>query len=760
MICISSDKKRLIYFLFLIIISSPIVFGADNFKVFSGEDITVCPGSTALITDKIESISNNPITLTISSSGSASGFSTIIPNGIVLQPNSIKTIYSYISPRTTTQTGIYTLSLNIDSDGDSERIEHKIDVKNCNDFDIKALRVFENVCPAENTQVRFELKNLGSYDETYTIEAEGNIKDWISLSSDFISLKRDESKIITAFINAPSTAEGQYFFTLVIKSQTTDIVKFAESSIIVNPCYTFSVESDEASLTMCERSTEDIDLNLINKGSTVNTYKLSLEGPLWANLNKNQITLNKNQDSDFKILLNPELGVEGNFKIDLKVLTEKGSLQGITSYNVNVKKCYDVAINIERDSDIICNSLSNKYAVNIKNLGEVDTDYILSIEGPEWAKLEDQKLNINEGDEENINLEISPSNDAESKEYEIKITAQAFDSSKVSSQDTIKIKVISTEECFQPSVQAQRDTITVNYDSSGTIPIVIENKGNNDATYSLSVTGTASAFSQLNPASLTVSSGKSEVVYLYIAPSSQTPNGNYEATISARLEDSTILATDSVKITVQESKFTEEPIEQPQQESFFRRLWNRITGLFAREEQIEEEIEQIDNVTGENFTITNATTSNITISNETVEEIIEVIENETVETNETVQDFEEDQQPSFLRRFGLTIVVIIIIILLIALLFKYRKKVVDFFSEEIEETKIEEKPAVQEKKEVKIEQEAKKEVKKTEKDEDENEIVLGEIKEKKETTIKKKEEPKKKTLKRKIKPKDTKEKYY
>src|SRR3989344_4699278 len=616
MICIGSDKKRLIYLLLIIVFSSS-VLAAENYKVFSGEDISVCPGTTALITDKVQNTINNPITLTIASSGSASGFSTIIPNGLVLQANSMKTIYSYISPRTTTQTGIYNLALNIDNNGNTEKIEHKINVKNCYDFEIKALRDFENVCPSENTQVRFELKNLGNYDETYTIEAEGAIKDWVSLSSDFISLKKDESKIITAFITAQSNAEGQYFFTLVVKSQTTDTVKVAESSIIVNPCYTFNVQTDETLINMCERSLEEIDLKLINKGSTTNTYKLSLEGPLWANLNKNQITLNKNAESNFKILLNPDLGVQGNFKIDLKILTEKGALQGLTSYNVNVK-----------------------------NIGEVDSEYILSIEGPSWATIKNQRIDLEKEEEESIDLEINPSSEVESKEYDIIVKAQAFDSSKVSAEDKIKINVVSTEQCYQPSVQAQKDTIIVNYDSSATISIIIGNKGKNDATYTLSVTGTASAFSQLNPASLTVSSGKSEVVYLYIAPSSQTQNGNYEATISARLEDSTILATDSVKITVTESKYTEETPQETQKEGFFRRTWNKITGLFTKEKEIEE---QINKLTNETDIINNTITTNeTTIANETKnKEIIEVNNNETENVNETIT---EVKKPSLIRK--------------------------------------------------------------------------------------------------------------
>src|SRR3989344_3853350 len=522
---IGSDKKRLILVIILILLSN-ISYAAENYKLFAGQPTDICPGSTSLIIDSVESNSNAPLEITVSSSGSANGFSTIIPNGLILNPSSKKSIYSYISPRTTTKTGSYSLNINFDVNGDTDNIQHQINVRNCYDFEISSLKDFADTCPSQNTQTRLELKNTGDYDESYTLEVEGEVKEWITLSSDFLSIKKGEIKLITAFITPPSTAVGQYYFSVSAKSQTTGIVKTVESSVIINPCYEFSVKSETNTIEMCERSTQQIDLQL----------------------DKKSITLQKNANQRLKILLNPDYGVQGIFKIELIVSTDKGNLEGITSYSVIVKKCHDIAINIEKDSDTICTSLSNDYSVNVKNIGEVEKEYILSVIGPSWATIDKEKITLEKNKERSLDLEINPSSDVEPKDYKIIIKAQAFDSSKVSSEDEINIKVVSQEECYKPNVKFQKESIDVNFDSSATVPIVVDNKGTTDATYSLSVTGTAASFTQLNPASLTLQSGKSEVIYMYIAPNSQTPNGNYEATVSARLEDSTILATDSLII--------------------------------------------------------------------------------------------------------------------------------------------------------------------------------------------------------------------
>jgi len=758
---IGSDKKRLILVIILILLSN-ISYAAENYKLFAGQPTDICPGSTSLIIDSVESNSNAPLEITVSSSGSANGFSTIIPNGLILNPSSKKSIYSYISPRTTTKTGSYSLNINFDVNGDTDNIQHQINVRNCYDFEISSLKDFADTCPSQNTQTRLELKNTGDYDESYTLEVEGEVKDWITLSSDFLSIKKGESKLITAFITPPSTAEGQYYFSVSAKSQTTGIVKTVESSVIINPCYEFSVKSETNTIEMCERSTQQIDLQLENKGTTTNTYQLQIDGPLWANLDKKSITLQKNANQRLKILLNPDYGVQGIFKIELIVSTDKGNLEGITSYSVIVKKCHDIAINIEKDSDTICTSLSNDYSVNVKNIGEVEKEYILSVIGPSWATIDKEKITLGKNQERSLDLEINPSSDVEPKDYKIIIKAQAFDSSKVSSEDEINIKVVSQEECYKPNVKFQKESIDVNFDSSATVPIVVDNKGTTDATYSLSVTGTASSFAQLNPASLTLPSGKSEVVYLYIAPNSQTPNGNYEATVSARLEDSTILATDSLKITVLESKVSPEKTEDIVKEpSFFSRIWANVKNIFKKEDEVEKEIDSITNET-----LDNETTSEIIESNKSKaqEEIIEIPKNESfIDINETQTELNEtilkdpSKTKSIINKYSLTIIVIVIIILLLFILFRFRKNIMDFFEEEIEEEKPKEQPKEPEKKEIKPEPTPKEIFK------DPEEVVLGELKPKleKPETPKKKPEIKKKTIiKKKLKSKDNTEKYY
>ena len=124
----SSNKK--ILFLVLAVLVLP--FAKADFELFTesspGE---ICPGSTGLFTDLIQNTGVDPLSFTISTSGTASAFSTAVPMGFTLYPEQIRTIFTYISPYSTTNIGTYSLDMIATTDGDAKELSHNVIVKDC-----------------------------------------------------------------------------------------------------------------------------------------------------------------------------------------------------------------------------------------------------------------------------------------------------------------------------------------------------------------------------------------------------------------------------------------------------------------------------------------------------------------------------------------------------------------------------------------------------------------------------------------------------
>jgi len=608
-----SDKKVLYFMLIILII--PLVLGAESFTFYSGATIDdVCPRSTGLFNDVVKNTGDKPVELTISSSGTASVFSTTVPTGFVLMPGQIKNIYSYVTPMSSVDVGDYVLNLESNGNGLSNVITHNFKVKDCYIYSFKAIDNLKNVCPCEDEKYAFEIKNNGEYTETYVLSVEGNYKDNVVLSQNSLTLNQGELKVIYAYVKSGCNDQGDFEFTVKVTPENGRLIGSQTVRLAVDSCYNFDITTEKDLVNMCEHSKETISISVKNDGTTNNVYNLELEAPAWANLENNKLEIGSGQTKTVNLELVPDYGVEGNFQIKFNAIPEKGTLKAQNTFNVNVKKCYDISVEIEKDKDKICNALENEYNVLVRNLGEQNKEFFVSLDGPSWAELDKTSVDLNAGEESSLKLTVSPPYDNTDTSNTITIEVRAKDSDKISSSDSIEIETVSQKECYNALLGVNDKSLKVYYDSSATVPIVVENKGADVASYSLGISGTATNFVYLNPSVVEIQPGESEVVYLYVAPSNEVQNGEYSAVISVRLEDSTILSSETISIEVTDNpedageEVTGEPVVK---QSLFSKITGFFSKLFSSKQQVDDNVEE--------------------------DLVEEVIENETVE-NETIED--------------------------------------------------------------------------------------------------------------------------
>ncbi|MBS3172676.1 hypothetical protein J4438_03830, partial [Candidatus Woesearchaeota archaeon] len=402
-----SDKKVLYFMLIILII--PLVLGAESFTFYSGATIDdVCPRSTGLFNDVVKNTGDKPVELTISSSGTASVFSTTVPTGFVLMPGQIKNIYSYVTPMSSVDVGDYVLNLESNGNGLSNVITHNFKVKDCYIYSFKAIDNLKNVCPCEDEKYAFEIKNNGEYTETYVLSVEGNYKDNVVLSQNSLTLNQGELKVIYAYVKSGCNDQGDFEFTVKVTPENGRLIGSQTVRLAVDSCYNFDITTEKDLVNMCEHSKETISISVKNDGTTNNVYNLELEAPAWANLENNKLEIGSGQTKTVNLELVPDYGVEGNFQIKFNAIPEKGTLKAQNTFNVNVKKCYDISVEIEKDKDKICNALENEYNVLVRNLGEQNKEFFVSLDGPSWAELDKTSVDLNAGEESSLKLTVSP----------------------------------------------------------------------------------------------------------------------------------------------------------------------------------------------------------------------------------------------------------------------------------------------------------------------------------------------------------------
>lgn len=541
-----SDKKKSLYFLmFLILISSAYAFELTT----NEQSLSLCPRSTQLFIDLVKNDGQSEQAFDVKIAGSAASWATSIPTGFVLAPNEERAIYTYLTPISNTFPANYDLDVKVSTSSEQKTARHSVIVKDCHLLKTSA-DLEKEACPKEKLTYDISITNLGEFQEIYSLKAEGQIANNVVLSESNIKLNPGEIKQVKAYVDSPEEP-GEYEFTIVADSQYSNAISSTKAKLIVKPCYNFEISSETEFIEFCDHTKQIIPITIKNLGTVDNVYDLTSDGPLWASIDNQHVEVNPSSSKTVNLILTPDYGVSGNFEINVNTLPNKGDKKAKTTIKSNIKKCNSVFIDVQAEKDEICSSMANKYNVLVKNDGQVAHSFRIEINAPEWVKIDsDKSFSLNPGDEKLLSLVVSPDFKVESGDNTITVKALASDEPAINAEDSMTIQTISKQDCYKATVKAEKKSIEMYADGSATVPINIENNGKYKSTYVLSLTDTASSFTQLNPSIVDVDSGKSEVVYAYIAPGLNIQEGTYKAIVSASLKDSTILSSDSFDIKI------------------------------------------------------------------------------------------------------------------------------------------------------------------------------------------------------------------
>ncbi len=507
--------------------------------------LNTCPGSTLLIQTTVTSQSGG--TFTVSQEGAASRFSISVPQGFILSAGESKIIFSYVTPPTVTQPGIYDLKMIVSSGGNSKSVEYPVAVEDCRGVSLQ-IEPQQEICPGEVATYSVVLRNEGRFSEDYSIAVEGQAAEWVTLSDSFIRLAAGEQKEFFAFVTPPLDRTGEFEFTVTAAS-TSRAFTSASASVRVLPCYNYDLKADKALYQLCEADALAIPLILENKGTVSNTYSLDLDAPGFATLEIDTVTLLPEASTVVTLILNPPFTTEGDFATNVNIISERGRIAKVLPLITRVERCYGTQVEIPVEAISVCNSFSAEQEVFIRNTGKFDSTFALTIEGATFVSLDKGSLSLPAGAEESLVLTLSPPAGTPERSFDIRITATDV-VSQASSSDDVRVTTISRETCFLPDITASQQSIEIAKDSAAAVSFTIENRGLREVSYIIELSGNALPFAQVNPSALSLIPAQSETVFLHLAPSVAIAEGNYEIILTARVEDSQISSSESLSINI------------------------------------------------------------------------------------------------------------------------------------------------------------------------------------------------------------------
>ena len=235
----------------------------------------------------------------------------------------------------------------------------------------------------------------------------------------------------------------------------------------------------------------------------------------------------------------------------------------------------------------MCETKENIIPALIKNDGEIDKAYSISIDAPTWVTLSDNLMDLQGGEEASIILTAIPPADSRYDIYSVKVRAFATDDSSVvaNDEDSMILNINNIEECFKPSLEVLFNEYLVYPSSLIIVPINVFNGGFSNVDYNLYLSGTAANFIALSTNKLSLEANSNKTVYLAIAPDESVALGDYYADVELYIENGPFLEAKTIGIFLENS---ESNIEENKLISILKRTGSWIKNLFSKNEDVIE----------------------------------------------------------------------------------------------------------------------------------------------------------------------------
>ena len=289
-------------------------------------------------------------------------------------------------------------------------------INKCYDYDVIAENI--SVCNQEKGTFLIGVNNTADIANSYNIEFDSP-KFAKLQNSTLFAWQKGEGKTFLD-VNALNVAAGTYNSTLKVQSLRGDVVKVATLPITVENCNSFDMQAGTMSLVSCESNSQDITLK--NTGTKDRTIIINVSGNDFFKLSKSSATIKAGESE--KIQLTADVPCNATGRAQATVTANIG-------YTVSkeFKQKYVITpveqahlVDIKLDKLTIGGESSAK--ASIKNVGTEKGTYQLSIEGPEWAKLSETQLTLNPGDEKQVEIKFTPSNETYEKTYQLSFAAK------------------------------------------------------------------------------------------------------------------------------------------------------------------------------------------------------------------------------------------------------------------------------------------------------------------------------------------------
>ena len=375
------------------------------------------------------------------------------------------------------------------------------------------------------------IKNLGSTDDTYTIQVNGIPDGWYTLSQDSVTVAAGGTDKEYLFIT-PNCYQS-------FLPQYNGSVSITGTNVTDTDTFTLFVVRDHViQLTMpqnfivCQGEETQLVGSIENVGNYTEDVAFTASGDAadFTALPEGVVTINSGKKNNVTITLNPVDVALGIYTLNLQAQSSTSYAQSSASTTVQVVKCYDVQVTVPPEVKT-CAGKSTTFDTTIKNTGIRNDTYTLSIEDLNYSV----EVSLEPGESKVLSLNFYQETEGT---YEVKYTVK---SQFVSKEGTITFTVT---KCYGVDLTVEENEMQIESGKGKLVKGKVTNTGLLADTFKII---SDVIWSAVRPEQVNLTSNESQDIYAYYSPE-YGASGTYYANLTAKSDNSQ--ATQELKIDV------------------------------------------------------------------------------------------------------------------------------------------------------------------------------------------------------------------
>lgn len=355
-----------------------------------------------------------------------------------------------------------------------------------------------------------DVTNVGTFPDAFSLDF-GPYNGIATLKNKDLYLQPGQFYKQDVNFTFPCTEYGTKQIPFVVYTSKNGIGASVQRSLLVRNEYEYSLDM-QTDVSACTQTSSTIPITIDNTAAVPDEITIGLKGPGFASLSHTQFAIGKRENHIVDLAIDAPKGAQGKYTLTVDTADKYGGLYKSRDIKLDLRNCYDATLEMRDTPDSAITGPvkaccgQKTYYVNIRNNGDTEQTYELSLDGPSFFVLDETTVRLAPGQNLNIPIRATlPCNDAN---YTATVTAWAIAAPHVSVSASITVDSLTQRTCHM--VQIDDDEQRIQNDMT-VLPIIVKSTGLEGGVYAITTNSTLFRIQEQN---ITLQPGDQQAVHM------------------------------------------------------------------------------------------------------------------------------------------------------------------------------------------------------------------------------------------------------